>query len=131
PKLYQVIKTTFGGTGGTFNLPDMRGRVPLHYGPGRPFAKPGGVAQVTLDVSTLPQHSHLLWASSQPGNTVIPNGQQLAQAAAATPFYQQPDQANIVAMDSNEIGATGGVAAHENMAPYLPLQFCIATDNVT
>jgi microcystin-dependent protein len=130
PLLFQAIKYAFGGFGANFNLPDLSGRVPLHYNNAYAFASKGGEAQHTLAVTELPPHSHFLLASSQPGTTVIPNGQMLARAPDATPFYHGAAQANVVAMDANQVGPTGGGGAHENMAPYLPLQFCIATDFV-
>src|SRR5215472_16589945 len=129
PLLWNAIGYTFGGFGANFNLPDLQGRVPLHYTAGYAFASTGGAAQVQLSAGQLTTHGHTLRASDQAGKTVVPTGSVLAVPPAATPFYQ-PGNANA-AMDSRQIGGGGGNAAHENMSPYLAVQFCIATDNVT
>jgi microcystin-dependent protein len=130
--LYAQIGNEFGGVvGSTFALPDLRGRVPLHYDDkSYLFAGKGGEAQHRLTPPELGTHQHLLMASISTGSQVIPNGNLLAQSPAATPFYQ-PSDANRSAMDANQIGNTGGGGAHENMAPFVTLQFCIANDNVT
>ncbi|HET7064094.1 MAG TPA: tail fiber protein [Rudaea sp.] len=130
PLLAKAIGYAFGGFGPNFNLPDLQGRVPLHYAGGYPFASKGGYAQVQLAVPALPTHTHSLRASNQQGTSVVPTGNVLAAAPAASPFYQ-PADANAAAMDSRQIGSTGGNGGHENMAPYVALQFCIAADNVT
>src|SRR5213080_4715708 len=57
--LFQLIGSTYGGDGqSTFALPDLRGRVPLHFGNGFTLAETGGVETVTLTVSQIPAHSH-------------------------------------------------------------------------
>src|SRR5437764_9328851 len=63
--LFNLIGTTYGGDGqSTFALPDLRGRVPLHFGNGFTLAETGGVETVTLTVSQIPSHSHAFLASS-------------------------------------------------------------------
>ena len=57
--LFNLIGTTYGGDGqSTFALPDLRGRIPLHFGNGFTLAETGGVETVTLTVSQIPAHSH-------------------------------------------------------------------------
>ena len=57
--LFNLIGTTYGGDGkSTFALPDLRGRVPLHFGNGFTLAETGGVEEVTLTTSQIPAHSH-------------------------------------------------------------------------
>src|SRR3978361_1590015 len=63
--LFQLIGTTYGGDGqSTFALPDLRGRVPIHFGNGFTLAETGGVETVTLWVSQMPSHSHAFLATS-------------------------------------------------------------------
>src|ERR1700693_4425321 len=67
--LFNLIGTTYGGDGqSTFALPDMRGRVPLHFGNGFTLAETGGVEQITLTVSQIPAHSHPLLVSGAPAS---------------------------------------------------------------
>src|SRR3978361_2128459 len=62
--LFNLIGTTYGGDGqGTFGLPDLRGRVPGHQGPGFTLAETGGVETVTLTTQQIPAHTHALMAS--------------------------------------------------------------------
>src|SRR4051794_11505884 len=63
--LFNLIGTTYGGDGqSTFALPDLRGRIPLHFGNGFTLAETGGVETVTLTVSQIPAHSHPFLATS-------------------------------------------------------------------
>src|SRR6476619_4443980 len=63
--LFNLIGTTYGGDGqSTFALPDLRGRLPLHFGNGFTLAETGGVETVTLTVSQIPAHSHALLATT-------------------------------------------------------------------
>src|SRR5215471_1830625 len=78
--LYNLIGTTYGGDGqSTFALPDLRGRIPIHFGNGFTLAETGGVETVTLTVSQIPAHSHPFLgannaaAQTPPSNTVLPS----------------------------------------------------------
>lgn len=71
--LFNLIGTTYGGDGqSTFNLPDLRGRLPLHQGSGFVIGQNGGVEQVTLTVPTIPAHSHAALAQSSGGSSSSP-----------------------------------------------------------
>src|ERR671938_1293457 len=71
--LFQLIGTTYGGDGqSTFALPDLRGRIPLHFGQGFTLAETGGTETVTLTVSQIPAHSHPLLATSAKANQTNP-----------------------------------------------------------
>src|SRR6185369_11663785 len=73
--LFQLIGTTYGGDGqSTFALPDLRGRLPLHFGNGFTLAETGGVEQITLTVQQIPAHTHALLASAVVGDTINPSG---------------------------------------------------------
>src|SRR5215510_9218916 len=76
--LFNLIGTTYGGDGqSTFALPDLRGRVPIHFGNGFTLAETGGVETVTLTVQQIPAHSHPLLASFDGGNQVSPTSTRL------------------------------------------------------
>ncbi|MBZ0114974.1 MAG: tail fiber protein [Thermoanaerobaculia bacterium] len=121
--LYSLLGTTYGGDGRTsFGLPDCRGRTPVHVGGNHPLGQKGGEETHTLDTNEMPGHDHRLMASSNDGSTVNPTGEVLAKATVAT--YVDPAQ--LVTMNSGSIGRVGGSQAHDNMQPYLAINFCIA-----
>src|SRR5205085_5698552 len=73
--LFQLIGTTYGGDGqphGSFGLPDLRGRVPVHQGNGFSLAQTGGVETVTLTVNQIPAHTHPLIGSGGNGTQASP-----------------------------------------------------------
>src|SRR5438552_18754371 len=71
--LFNLIGTTYGGDGqSTFALPDLRGRIPLHFGNGFTLAETGGVETVTLTVPQIPAHAHPLLANAGLGTNVTP-----------------------------------------------------------
>ena len=122
--LFNLIGTTYGGDGqSTFQLPDLRGRLPIHQGNGFTLAETGGVETVTLTASQIPSHSHPFLASTSPGATVNPTGNVLGTAVAGS-FYRQ--QAPTAALGANSIGATGGSQPHDNFQPYLCISFIIS-----
>src|SRR6266513_1467255 len=78
--LFNLIGTTYGGDGqSTFALPDLRGRIPLHFGNGFTLAETGGAEEITLTVSQIPAHSHPLLASSNLASTNSPTAAVLAK----------------------------------------------------
>ena len=122
--LFQLIGTTYGGDGqSTFGLPDLRGRVPVHQGSGFALAQMGGQETVTLTTSQLPQHTHNAAAASSPGNTDSPAGVN-SKAAVATPLYSTA--ATNAQMNAGAISATGGSQPHDNMSPYLTINYIIS-----
>ncbi|SRR5579871_3036194 len=125
--LYQLLGTTYGGDGQTnFQLPDLRGRVPLHLGNGYVQGQPGGVESVTLLSGNLPSHTHQLTASNTANNST-PTGKLLAQAGGEGP-YTPPG--TPVAMQAGSIASTGGSQPHDNMQPYLVITFIIALEGI-
>ena len=122
--LFQLIGTTYGGDGeSTFALPDLRGRVPIHFGNGFTLAETGGVETVTLTVSQMPAHSHALLASlnSATNNTVTGN---LTGQVGATQIYKQA--APTAPMSPLAMSSTGGSQPHNNFQPYLCVDFIIS-----
>src|ERR1700739_3006388 len=79
--LFNLIGTTYGGDGqSTFALPDLRGRIPLHFGNGFTLAETGGAEEITLTVSQIPAHSHPMVGSGVNGSQASPAGALLANS---------------------------------------------------
>jgi microcystin-dependent protein len=121
--LFNLIGTTYGGDGqSTFALPDMRGRIPLHFGNGFVLAETGGVEEVTLTVSQIPAHSHPFLASADNAQAAAP-GRVLATTPNYTPYIlataTQP-------LSPSSISSTGGSQPHTNFQPYLCVDFIIS-----
>lgn len=126
--LYSLLGTTYGGDGRTsFALPDLRGRTPIHVGRSNGggdhrLGQKSGEETNTLSAAQMPNHDHVLQASSSDGNNFNPAGLVLAKATVAT--YTVPAQ--LVNMNPGAVVNVGGGQAHENMQPYLAVNFCIA-----
>jgi microcystin-dependent protein len=124
--LFNLIGTTYGGDGvETFNLPDLRGRVPIHVGSGVILSQTGGVETVVLTGSQMPQHTHALQVlGNSSGTQPTPGGNLPAQSFAVTPFTETtastPLNANAITP------ASGGSQPHDNFQPYLCVNFIIS-----
>ena len=128
--LFNLIGTTYGGDGqSTFALPDLRGRVPIHQGTGvgltpRTLAQLGGVEDLTLTAAEMPSHNHpLVAAASAAQATAEPTGS--LPAIASTALYSVPVSGTL-AMDPTAVTPNSGSQPHDNMQPYLVVNFCIA-----
>jgi len=122
--LFNLIGTTYGGDGqSTFALPDLRGRVPLHFGDGFTLAETGGVETVTLTVSQMPAHSHPLLASIDVANDATPAANVLAQAGTFDAYQSVPGGSPMAAPS---ISSVGGSQPHNNFQPYLCVDFIIS-----
>jgi microcystin-dependent protein len=126
--LFQLIGTTYGGDGEqTFNLPDLRGRIPLHMGTG-PFGttyqigESAGQEEVTLNTQQIPGHNHGISASTDIPTATSPGNNVTGQAAAKIYRAGNPS----VTLDPQSIGPTGGSQPHENMQPYTCINFIIS-----
>lgn len=129
--LFSLLGTQFGGNGtNNFALPDLRGRVPLHMGQG-PGLSPYTIGQVAgeekhqLLTTELPAHNHALLASSGVGTVSAPSGAVLA-AGAPTDLPRYTADSIDVTLSANSVGLAGSGAAHNNLQPYLTINFCIA-----
>jgi microcystin-dependent protein len=126
--LYSLIGTTYGGDGRTsFALPDLRGRTPIHVGRSNggehhALGQKSGEETVALAADEMPQHTHALQATNSSGTETAPQGDVLAEASL--PVYES--FATGVQMGNGSVTNVGGNQAHENMQPYLALNFCIA-----
>jgi microcystin-dependent protein len=128
--LYNLIGTTYGGDGQTtFGLPDLRGRVPIHQGQGPGITQNysigelGGVEEVTLTQQQLPNHTHTLVASSDPGNATTPTGNVLANPLNTFPYF--PSTASLQ-LNAQSLTPAGGSQPHTNMMPFLAISFIIS-----
>ena len=128
--LFALLGTTYGGNGQTtFALPDLRGEVPIHMGGNFPtLGETGGQPSHTLTVSELPQHIHLVNATSV--TATANTGSASLMLAQSTPQNLYSAPSNLQAMNPATIGNAGSSQPHDNMQPYLTLNFCIALQGV-
>ena len=122
--LFNLIGTTFGGDGQTtFALPDLRGRVPIHQGNGFIIGESGGVEEVTLTISQIPAHNHILVASSDSGNSSAPAAY---LAASQEKLVFGSETSPTIPAAPQAVGSDGGSQPHSNMMPYLCVEYIIA-----
>jgi microcystin-dependent protein len=141
--LFEILQTTYGGNGqSTFALPNLQGiPVGAGQGPGRgnyTLGQAGGEATVTLTPQQMPSHSHAFNAVTNQATSASPQGHQLAKAWKAqaktdsvASFYSDNPGNAKAALAPNAIGPSGSGHPHNNMQPYLTLNFCIALQGVT
>jgi len=133
--LYALLGTRYGGDGKTtFALPDFRNKVPMQYGQGpgltnRTLGQTVGSATVTLMTSEVPPHTHAANAAGAQ-TTANPQGAIWANSGGATgrPLYATANAS--VPMSPQAIGVTGGSQPHNNMQPYVGLNFIIALQGI-
>ncbi len=122
--LFTIIGTTYGGDGQeTFALPDLRGRVPLHNGPTIVHAESGGTESVTLTTNQIPAHNHTFLTFNATANSPNPSNNLLALSTQADLYYGDNP---TVTLSAQSITPTGGSQPHENMMPFLCINFIIA-----
>ena len=132
--LFSLCGTTYGGNGvTTFALPDLRGRAPMHLSSTYPQGATVGEQAHTLLITEMPTHTHIVSTSSKTADLVAPNnGIQFASYVAAdgTGQYFYEGASGLQAMNANNVGSAGGGQAHQNMQPYLVINFCIALQGI-
>ena len=123
--LFSLLGTTYGGNGQTtFALPDLRGRTPVGaYGFPVTLGERAGVENVTLATSQIPAHAHSVNASTAPGTTRNPGN---ALYGTTPALLHGPSSGSPVQLDARTIAQAGGSQPHNNMQPYLAVNFCIA-----
>jgi microcystin-dependent protein len=131
--LFSLLGTVYGGDGkSTFALPDLEGSAAMHPGQGqglslRDLGEIGGAETVTLLLSEIPLHTHNIMASTEIGDIQIPT---------ANVAFARSSGGNAYAANSNAtmapqmLAPAGGSLPHNNMQPYLTLNFCIALQGV-
>lgn len=136
--LFALIGYTYGGNGSTiFNVPDLRGRVPLSMNFSDPAYRnvgtKGGQESVVLGTDQVPPHRHTVAASNAEGTAILGQDRfpavvgkaQSALAPPPPPLYAET-LSQAVAFDPTTIGNTGGGFGHENRQPSIALVYCIA-----
>lgn len=122
--LFAILGTTYGGNGQTtFALPNLQGRLPLHFGDGFNLGQASGETAHTLTLQELPAHNHILQGTAANGDTPTP-----ATLANANNFYSTAGPNTTLTPGS--IGNVGGSQPHDNMSPYLALNFIIALQGI-
>jgi microcystin-dependent protein len=139
--LFSLLGTTYGGNGQTtFALPNLQGRVPIHFGQGLSgqnfvLGQLAGAEAHALTINEMPQHLHPLNVDSTAGavnkpttSTVLglSSGTSSTGQALAINAYSSSTNSPSNTLDSRAISSTGGSQPHENRQPYLTLTYCIA-----
>jgi microcystin-dependent protein len=136
--LFSLLGTTYGGNGKTtFALPDLQGNAPMHRGQGpglslHDLGETGGSQFVTLLESEIPAHSHALLASSAAADEEglkNPSGAAPGKEQTTAPIYGALSS-NVVSLAPQALTPAGGSLPHNNLMPYLTLNFCIALQGV-
>ena len=126
--LFSLLGTTYGGDGRTsFALPDLRGRSPIHVSSAHGWGQKSGEETHTLGLSEIPSHTHTLQASGAGATQASPTDSLLAVSTLASGnIYSTNAQEPDVSLETSAIANAGGGQGHNNMQPYLVLNFCIA-----
>ena len=132
--LFSLLGTTYGGNGmNTFGLPDLQGRVPMQPGQGPGLSlydlgQEGGSETISLLESEIPAHAHTLSADTQDqGDNFGPSP---LMALGRANIYQSTTGSNLTTLSDSALAPAGGDNPHNNMQPYLTLNFCIALQGV-
>jgi microcystin-dependent protein len=121
--LFSLLGTTYGGDGKTtFGLPNLQGRTPNHVGNGFALGGADGEQNHTLALSESPSHTHVAYASTSAADSPIAAQNYLG----ATDRFYGPLGPHLTAIQPSTVGSAGGGQPHNNMQPYLVLNFCIA-----
>lgn len=130
--LFSLLGTTYGGNGTTtFALPNLQGRAPMHWGTGpgltpRSLGESSGTAAVTLLSTQMPVHTHTLNAAIDPAESDNPANLALARGSNVTPYVPTPN----ATLSPSTLSTQGGNQPHNNMQPYLTMNFIIALQGI-
>lgn len=129
--LFSLLGTTYGGDGkSTFALPDMQGNAPMQPGQGqglslRDLGEMSGVESITLLVSEIPVHTHAMVADEDDGAFLTPTGMLFGAGNAL--YSSAAPNTNLA---PQALSPAGGGLPHNNMQPYLTLNYCIALQGI-
>jgi microcystin-dependent protein len=129
--LFALLGTTYGGNGQTtFALPNLRGQVPIHMGNGHTLGEAAGTTSVTINQQTMPQHLHFAQGSATQADqaTVATGGN--GNILALTTGNQYGPAASLTTLTPDSVSNVGGSQPHNNMMPYLVLNFIIALQGI-
>ncbi|WP_411345855.1 phage tail protein [Paenibacillus sp. WLX1005] len=137
-QLYTIVLNTYGtpSSSSVFKLPNLQGNIPIHQGTGanptltnRTLGSKTGTETVTLTPLQIPSHTHNPQGRATPGNVTSPNGALWSQSPKVGPSQSQINvygpAGSTTAMDPTIIQPVGSGQAHNNMQPYLALNFII------
>ena len=131
--LFSLFGTTYGGDGRTtFGLPDLRGRIPIHFGQGpglsqRRLGEKEGTEVETLALDHTPVHSHRFQASAEGANLASPQGAVPAQSALVDAYIQEEASAGL---STAALGTAGDSQSHNNLQPFLCINFIVALSGI-
>lgn len=130
--LFSLLGTNFGGNGSsTFGLPNLQGSIPIGAGQGPGLSlydvgEAGGVPAVTLLQTEMPAHTHTVMADAQPANTSAPAANTFAQTKASAGSPYSATSSGSAQMNPGIVTNFGNNLPHNNLMPYLTLNWIIA-----
>ena len=127
--LFALLGTTYGGNGQTtFALPNLQGKVPMHFGNNHVQGESAGEQAHTIIQSEMPAHTHFVQASANAPDSAAPAAHFFASSTGFSPYG---DAATLnEAMDPTACSTIGGSQPHNNLSPYLTLNICIALQGI-
>lgn len=127
--LFSLLGTSYGGNGQTnFALPDLRGRTPISFGNRHTLGERAGSENVTLILSQLPAHTHFVGANNGTGgNVTSPINNFFSNSAPPNIYTNGPAAATL---PTNTVSQVGGSQPHNNMQPFLTINFSIALQGI-
>jgi microcystin-dependent protein len=129
--LFALLGTQYGGDGRVnFALPNLQGRTPIHMGGGHVQGESGGEAGHMLTQAEIPSHTHTVAASSDFANSTAPAGNVLGAKSGRFGANIYTPASNLTPLHPGSVGQAGGNQPHDNMQPYLVLNFVIALQGI-
>jgi microcystin-dependent protein len=133
--LFALLGTTYGGDGiSTFALPDLQGRVAIHQGqgtglPSYTIGERAGETTHTLITTEMPMHNHLV-AAANVADATSPASAFPGSDTRGTPLTVYNSTTDGTTMSPSMVGIAGGSQPHNNMQPYLTINYCIALEGI-
>ncbi len=127
PRLFEKMGTAFGGDGPSFKLPDLRGRAPMQVGRAHPLGRAGGSEKVELEATHLPSHGHGVNATTNEASSQNVAGHVPAVLGGTGKDAYGTDEP-LRGIRADTVSGTGGDEPHENMQPFVCLNFVMALE---